>query len=87
VVTHSVQSQAVPYFEFLKFLHGEASAGERSRTVSAVIKEKLLPEKMMPEELSRAVSDQFETDGNAELVILKYVRVRGRWARSRDDGG
>jgi hypothetical protein len=54
VVTHSIQSQAAPYFEFLGFLHSEDPTGERSRTVSAVINENLLPEKALPEELLRA---------------------------------
>ena len=45
VVTHSIQSQAVPYYEFLDFLHTEDPAGQRSRTVSAVIRANLVPEK------------------------------------------
>ena len=54
VVTHSIQSQAVPYYEFLDFLHTEDPEGERSRTVSAVIRENLLPEKVLSDELLRA---------------------------------
>lgn len=53
-VTHSMQSQAVPYFEFLSFLHTQDPTAGRSRTVSAIIREKLLPEKTLPGQLLRA---------------------------------
>ena len=36
----------------------------------------------LPEDLSKAVFNEFDTDGNGELVIPEYLRVWGRWARS-----
>ena len=36
----------------------------------------------LPEDLSRSVFNEFDTDGNGELVVPEYLRVWGRWARS-----
>jgi len=36
----------------------------------------------LPNHLSKAVFNEFDTDGNGELVIPEYLRVWGRWARS-----
>jgi len=38
----------------------------------------------LPGELSKAVFNEFDTDGNGELAIPEYLRVWGRWARSAD---
>jgi Ca2+-binding EF-hand superfamily protein len=38
----------------------------------------------LPEDLSKAVFNEFDTDANGELVIPEYLRVWGRWARSAD---
>jgi len=38
----------------------------------------------LPEDLSNAVFNEFDTDGNGELMIPEYLRVWGRWARSKD---
>ena len=35
----------------------------------------------LPEDLSEAVFDEFDTDGDGELVVPEYLRVWGRWAR------
>jgi Ca2+-binding EF-hand superfamily protein len=37
----------------------------------------------LPGDLSKAVFNEFDTDGNGELVIPEYLRVWGRWARGR----
>ena len=37
----------------------------------------------LPETLSKAVFNEFDTDGNGELVDPEYLRVWGRWARGR----
>ena len=37
----------------------------------------------LPEALSKAVFDEFDTDGNGELVIPEYLQVWGRWARGK----
>ena len=50
-VTHSIQTQAEPYYAFLEFLHFKDPSGERSRTVSEIIEQGLLPEETIPEEL------------------------------------
>ena len=39
-----------------------------------------------PDDLSEAVFNEFDTDGNGELVIPEYLRVWGRWARSGNTG-
>jgi Ca2+-binding EF-hand superfamily protein len=38
----------------------------------------------LPEDLSKAVFNEFDMDGNGELLIPEYLRVWGRWARSKD---
>lgn len=38
----------------------------------------------LPNHLSKAVFNEFDTDGNGELVVPEYLRVWGRWARSAD---
>jgi Ca2+-binding EF-hand superfamily protein len=38
----------------------------------------------LPKDLSKAVFNEFDMDGNGELLIPEYLRVWGRWARSRD---
>jgi len=38
----------------------------------------------LPDNLSKAVFNEFDTDGNAELVIPEFLRGWGRWARSTD---
>jgi len=40
----------------------------------------------LPEDLSKPVFNEFDTDGNGELVIPEYLRVWGRWARSEGRG-
>ena len=37
----------------------------------------------LPDNLSKAVFNEFDTDGNGELVIPEYLRVWGRWARGK----
>lgn len=37
-------------------------------------------------DLSKAVFNEFDTDGNGELVIPEYLRVWGHWARSGNTG-
>jgi Ca2+-binding EF-hand superfamily protein len=37
----------------------------------------------LPEDLSKAVFSEFDTDGNGELVVPEYLRVWGRWARGK----
>jgi beta-glucanase (GH16 family)/Ca2+-binding EF-hand superfamily protein len=37
----------------------------------------------LPEDLSKAVFNEFDMDGNGELLIPEYLRVWGRWARSK----
>ena len=48
-----------------------------------VTRKEFVPNSGLPEDLSDAVFDQFDTDGNSELVIPEYLRVWGRWARGR----
>jgi len=50
-VTHSVQEQAEAYYHFLEFLHSRDPTGEKSRTVSEIVEQELLPEKTLPDEL------------------------------------
>lgn len=38
----------------------------------------------LPEDLAKPVFIRFDADANGELVIPEYLRVWGRWARSRD---
>jgi hypothetical protein len=37
----------------------------------------------LPTDLSKAVFNEFDTDGNGELVIPEYLPVWGRWARGK----
>ena len=37
----------------------------------------------LPEDLSNDVFNEFDTDGNGEVVIPEYLRVWGRWARGK----
>lgn len=51
VVTHSFKGEAEHYSTFLEFLHSKDSAGTKSRTVSEIIEQKLLPEVRIADEL------------------------------------
>ena len=76
VVAHSIQSEAVPYFEFLDFLHTADPTGERSRTVSAVIQENLLPEKTLPDALLRAENHPARQNvGSPEMADADIFRL------------
>ncbi len=46
-----------------------------------VAREEFLGHSGLPEDLSKVVFDEFDTDANGELVIPEYLRVWGRWAR------
>ena len=37
----------------------------------------------LSDDLPEAVFNEFDTDGNGELVIPEYLRVWGRWARGK----
>ena len=50
-VTHSVQSQAGPFYSFLEYLHARDPKGVMSRTVSQVVEQGLLQEKTISSEL------------------------------------
>jgi len=50
-VTHSIQNQAIPYYDFLEFLHSKDPEGKKSRTVSEIIDQKLLPEETISTDL------------------------------------
>lgn len=51
VIVHSMSMQLESYSAFLKFLHSKDPTGKRSKTVSEIIEQKLLPEKMISKEL------------------------------------
>ena len=52
VVTHSASGvQEEEYYNFLEFLHSRDTEGKKSRTVSEIIEQKLLPEKTFSAEL------------------------------------
>ena len=51
-----------------------------------VTQEEFLGHSGLPKDLAQAVFSEFDTDGNSELVIPEYLRVWGRWARSKDSG-
>ena len=40
----------------------------------------------LPEDLSQAVFNEFDTDGSGELVTPEYLRIWGRWARRKSGG-
>jgi Ca2+-binding EF-hand superfamily protein len=50
-----------------------------------VAQEEFLEHSGLPKDLSNAVFNEFDTDGNGELVIPEYLRVWGRWARCEDE--
>lgn len=50
-VTHSAQDQAEAYYRFLEFLHSKDLTGEKSRTLSEIVEQELLPERTVPDEL------------------------------------
>ena len=39
----------------------------------------------LPAELAKTVFNEFDTDGNGELVIPEYLRVWGKWARAKGE--
>ncbi len=48
-----------------------------------VAREEFIGHSGLPQDLSTAVFDEFDTNGNGELVIPEYLRVWGRWARGK----
>jgi hypothetical protein len=46
-----VQSQAEPFYEFLEFLHLQDPTGEKSRTVTEIVEQHLIPEQEVAEEI------------------------------------
>jgi len=50
VIVHSTADQAQDLYAFMDFLHGKDPVGSKSKTVSQVVKEQLLPEEELPEE-------------------------------------
>ncbi len=51
VVTHSSPSEAEALYEFFEFLHSKDPDAVKSKTVSEIIEQGLLPEKNIPDEL------------------------------------
>ena len=49
-VTHSVTSQAEPFYSFLEFLHAQDPTGANSRTVTTIIEQGILPEETISTE-------------------------------------
>jgi Ca2+-binding EF-hand superfamily protein len=49
-----------------------------------VAREEFISKSGLSEDLSKAVFQELDTDGNKELLIPEYLRVWGRWARIRD---
>lgn len=47
VITHSVDTQAEHYYTYLEFLHQHDQNGEKSKTVSNIIEERILPEEQL----------------------------------------
>jgi hypothetical protein len=62
-VVHSIGPEAVSYSAFLDFLHARDPLGKRSRTVSQVIEERLLPEKELPPDLLQPPSPSGASPG------------------------
>ena len=50
-VTHSVTSQAEPFYSFLEFLHAQDPTGARSRTVTEIVEQGILTEKTISSEV------------------------------------
>jgi len=50
-VTHSVTSQATPFYSFLEYLHSQDPTGAKSRTVSEIVEQGILEEKTISSEL------------------------------------
>jgi Ca2+-binding EF-hand superfamily protein len=48
-----------------------------------VAKSEFLEHSGLPEDMSHAVFNKFDTDGSDDLLIPEYLRVWGRWARGR----
>ena len=51
VIAHSTRNDADQYYSFLEFLHSMDPSGEKSKTLTEIIDQKLLPEKRIPEEV------------------------------------
>jgi len=49
-VVHSNKEQAEPYYDFIEFLHSKDPDGKKSRTVSEIIEQELIPERSISEE-------------------------------------
>jgi Ca2+-binding EF-hand superfamily protein len=54
-------------------------------TDGKVARKEFIDHSGLPEDLSKAVFDEFDADGNDELVIPEYLRVWGQWARNKQD--
>jgi hypothetical protein len=51
VVTHSISRQAKHFYTFLETLHDMDPDGEKSKTVTEIIEQKLIPEKILPDDI------------------------------------
>ena len=58
-VTHSVTSQATPFYAFLEFLHSQDPTGVKSRTVSEIVEQGILEEKTISTE---ALTKKYESN-------------------------
>ena len=73
-VNHSSAWEQASFDAWLDFLHEQDPKGAKSRTVSEVIEEKLLPEKTIAKDLLETQQPE-AVPANLKAEILRYVRI------------